>query len=285
MNRQPLEFVGAWFSANELRLHHQPQSDNNSVNRRPPSYAGYRNSSRPSSKGAFVPRISSMLFCIGAVLCCCAPSRAQMGMNIFQKPTIASVFHPVVGGGAVYQNTRRDAPNDPPSSEEMSVVAKETVDGKDAYWLEFSREDKRAGGTTYAKALVSNDDIEFHRMIVQSPGKQAMEMPFHPSPKAQDSITKNVGNWHVVGAESITVPAGTFSCQHWKNDSGSEIWTSDQVTPFGAVKEVTGTGTKVLVKLLTDAQDHITGPVKTFDPQEMQRQMMEQMQKQKQTPN
>jgi len=39
------------------------------------------------------------------------------------------------------------------------------------------------------------------------------------------------------------------------------------------------------VKVITDAQDHITGPVKTFDPQEMQRQMMEQMQQRKQPSN
>jgi hypothetical protein len=37
----------------------------------------------------------------------------------------------------------------------------------------------------------------------------------------------------------------------------------------------------VLVKVITDAQDHITGPVKTFDPDEMKRQMMEKMQQQR----
>jgi hypothetical protein len=37
----------------------------------------------------------------------------------------------------------------------------------------------------------------------------------------------------------------------------------------------------VLVKIITDATDHITGPVKTFDPEEMKRQMMQRMQQQK----
>ena len=36
----------------------------------------------------------------------------------------------------------------------------------------------------------------------------------------------------------------------------------------------------VLVKVIADAKDHITGPVKIFDPGEMKRQMMEKMQQQ-----
>jgi hypothetical protein len=35
------------------------------------------------------------------------------------------------------------------------------------------------------------------------------------------------------------------------------------------------------VKLISDAQDHISGPVKTFDPEELKRQMMEKMQQSK----
>ena len=38
----------------------------------------------------------------------------------------------------------------------------------------------------------------------------------------------------------------------------------------------------VLVKLITDAQDHITGPVTKFDPEAMKRQMMDKMQQMQQ---
>lgn len=225
-------------------------------------------------------RISAMLMCLGLCLLSGISSRAQMGMNIFEKPTIASLFHPVVGGGAVYQDTRRSAPNDPPTTEELSIVAKDTVDGKEAYWMEVARAEKK--GTMYAKVLITKDDFQFHRMVFQQPGQQATEMPFHPGQNAKDNtVAKNLDNWHQIGTESVTVPAGTFSCQHWKNDSGSEIWTSDQVTPFGAVKEVNASSSKVLLKVISDAQDHITGPLKQFDPQ----QMMQQMQKQRQSPN
>ena len=53
------------------------------------------------------------------------------------------------------------------------------------------------------------------------------------------------------------------------------------------VKETSPGHTMVLVKVITDAQDHLTGTPKKFDPEEMERQMMEkiqQMQQQKQQP-
>ena len=37
-----------------------------------------------------------MLMCLGLCLLSAASSRAQLGMSIFEKPTIASLFHPVV---------------------------------------------------------------------------------------------------------------------------------------------------------------------------------------------
>jgi hypothetical protein len=46
------------------------------------------------------------------------------------------------------------------------------------------------------------------------------------------------------------------------------------------VKYISSGETMVLVKVIIDAKDHITGPVQTFDPEEMKRQMMEKMQQQ-----
>jgi hypothetical protein len=47
-------------------------------------------------------------------------------------------------------------------------------------------------------------------------------------------------------------------------------------------KEISGEPTYVLLKVITDAKDHITGPVSPFDPQAFCRMMMEQMMKEKQ---
>ena len=71
-----------------------------------------------------------------------------------------------------------------------------------------------------------------------------------------------------LGSESITTPAGTFSCQHWRSKKdGAEYWISDKVTPWQLVK----TGGKdqnsiVLVRLISNAKSHITGtPVSMQD--------------------
>lgn len=51
---------------------------------------------------------------------------------------------------------------------------------------------------------------------------------------------------------------------------------------FSMVKEISGDSTHVLVKVISDAKDHITGPVSPFDPQAFRQMMMEQMMKEKQ---
>jgi hypothetical protein len=214
-------------------------------------------------------------------------AHAQMGSNWFNKPAIAEVVNPVVGKGGQYLVTRRDQADVKPEMQEFTVVGKESVEGKEGFWMEIARQDKNQSGMTYAKMLFTKDDFQFHRMVVQQPGQQAMEMPFHPSDKTKSRMQEEVEKWSAVGTETITVPAGTFTCKHWKkdkapNDSGdNEIWTSDRVSPFGIVKQISPDQTMVLAKLITDAQDHITGPVKTFDMEEMRRQMMEKMQQQK----
>lgn len=59
------------------------------------------------------------------------------------------------------------------------------------------------------------------------------------------------------------------------------MWASSKISPMGMVKETSPGHTMLLVKVLTDAKDHITGTPTKFDPEEMKRQMMEKMQQQK----
>src|SRR5271167_4940403 len=130
------------------------------------------------------------------------------------------------------------------------------------------------GKSFLGKTLFTKDDFQFRRMIMQMPGQPAMEMPFNPNDARRQSVQDTLNEWHSVGTESITVPAGSFSCEHWKNDkNNSEIWTSDKVTPFGMVKEIGPNSTMVLTKILADMSDRITGPVQKFDPQMMMQQM------------
>ncbi len=200
---------------------------------------------------------------------------AQMGMDMFKKPTFTKVFNPVVGKGAEYQTTRADSKNGPRTMQ-MFIVGKESVDGKDGYWMEIvSASDK--GGNFVGKTLFTKDDFQFRRMIIQMPGQGAMEMPFNPSEGRRPSLQDTLNDWHSIGTESVTVPAGTFSCEHWKNEkNNSEVWTNDKVTPFGMVKEVSPNNTMTLTKVLTDMPDQITGPVQKFDPQMMMQQRQQQ---------
>ncbi len=202
-----------------------------------------------------------------ACLCLAAVSYAQIGMNFFKKPNIADIFKPVVGKGSVYERVSGSRTN----TVELSVVGKDSVDGKDAYWMEMINKVGDSSGAGIGKMLVTSPDFEVQRVIFQAPGQPAMEMPAQPGmgAKAKSRMNENLEKWHSVGTESITVPAGTFSCNHWQKDDGKgDVWTSDKISPFGMVKMVQPDETMTLVKVLTDVQDKITGPVQPFDPQQ-----------------
>lgn len=222
-------------------------------------------------------------FAAAAALLCLAfttVSHAQMGMDFFKRPALASLFKPVVGSGAAYQKTAGGATKD---AMEFTVVGKDTAGGKEAYWIEVAIPLQGVNGNVYNKMLVTKDDFQIVRAVMQIPGHPAMESPFKQSAKMQQDMKGEMSKWTQVGTESITVPAGTFVCQHWKkNGANVEMWASDKVSPFGMVKEVDSGSTQVLVKLITDAKDHITGPVSPFDPQLFQQIMMEQAAKDRQ---
>ncbi len=136
--------------------------------------------------------------------------------------------------------------------------------------------------TVYSKALISKEDFQVHRTIMQIPGHPAMEMKVNPTSQDVQRRQDELSQWSQTGTETITVPAGTFVCQHWKkNDGKGDVWANDQISPFGMVKEVNPSSSMVLVKVIKDAKDHITGPVTPFDPQAFRQMMMDQMSRQK----
>ena len=77
---------------------------------------------------------------LAALLCASAAARPQiMGLNPFKKPNIADIFKPVVGNGAVYETQRTDQEDAPKQPLEMTVVGKESFEGREAYWRWSSR--------------------------------------------------------------------------------------------------------------------------------------------------
>jgi hypothetical protein len=210
-------------------------------------------------------RLQLVLLAAACSLCLASGAAGQLGgMNFFSKPNIADIFKPVVGQGAVYQEGSADGKR-PPHEMEMTIVGKEMTPSGEGYWMEMAMT-REGDQKMYSKVLMTKD-FQFTKVIFQMPGQGAMEMPMNPNEKDHTQMKEEMSKWSQVGTETITVPAGTFSCAHWKKDDGTdEVWTSDKVSPLAMVKQVGKTHSMVLVRQITSAQDHITGPVTPFDP-------------------
>ncbi|HMD31320.1 MAG TPA: hypothetical protein VKG84_05390 [Candidatus Acidoferrales bacterium] len=200
------------------------------------------------------------------------PVWAQFGPRM---PQMNGVWHPVVGAGATYEISEHDGAK---KEIEVAVVGEEKVDGQDGYWLEFSFENPRGGpGAMKSLTVMAGPNPGTKRAIFQMNG-QAFEMPMNnPRMAAQQGkgpmtdVSKSGGQ--LVGTESITTPAGTFECQHYRtNDPPSDVWVSSKVSPWGVVKTQGKDSSMLLTRLITDAKTKITGPVKPFDPAAMMQQ-------------
>jgi hypothetical protein len=210
------------------------------------------------------------------------PLAAQMfGPKV---PTLSGIWHPVVGTGAAYEVTKEGKK----SAIELTIVGKEDVEGKTAYWMEMGMTDPRTSQLMYAKNLMSVSDsgITSTRMVMQVPGQDPMEMDLTMNPgsrRMQPTTPANIAEKaEVVGTESVTVPAGTFSCTHYRMKDGSgDAWVSDKVAPWGLVKSQDKDSSMILTKVITDATDHITGTPRKFDPMQMMRGMGQQGQQPK----
>jgi len=181
-------------------------------------------------------------------------SAAQMGMG--RPPSIAGVFNPVLGSGASYEMTRK---NGEKSTFDMYVVDKEAG----GYWIEYAMDFPQSHGTMYSKTLLVRqaDDIIIQRTIFQMPGRPPVDASMMTrsmqNEKEKADFRANAEN---LGSESVTTPAGTFSCQHWRSKKdGTEYWISDKVTPWQLVKISGKDQNLVLVRLITNAKSHING--------------------------
>lgn len=197
---------------------------------------------------------------------------AQMGMMGMRPPTIPGEFKPVVGSGAQYAVTPKDGDK---MELAIAIVGKESVDGQDGYWMETRMLSGRGAGMISKNLLVmSGDNPGVKRMIIQMPPRPPMEMPVgmmghrpNMPPHEAAGSGANHGMGEVVGTESVTVPAGTFECQHYRStsDNGtSDFWVATKVSPYGLVKMTSGKENMVLEKVLTNETSQITG-----EPQKM----------------
>jgi hypothetical protein len=191
-----------------------------------------------------------------------------------QMPRMLGAFKPVVGSGAQYQMTMKDRT----MHSSYAIVGQEDVEGSTGYWMEIRTEGAGMPGEMVVKQLMvlGGDTPQIKRMIMQSPGRPPMEMPAgmmmggmgHPGPAPRQAPPQGDSSPpEMVGSETITVPAGTFECEHYRKQEPHgtvDFWVSGKVHPYGTVKMSTGEMTMVLEKVLSNETSHIQG-----EPQKM----------------
>jgi hypothetical protein len=205
---------------------------------------------------------------MGIVLLLALPAWAQRGQ---QAPQIPGLFKPVIGSGAQYAIATKKGEKYLWS---FAVVGKETVEGAEGYWVEMRLE---SGGPQrmIMKTLMvtSGEKPEVKRMIMQTEGQAPMEMPMGGMmgammKRGRESAPVDTSLGEKVGTEMVTVPAGTYLCDHYRKKEPNGIadyWMSSKVTPYGCVKAVAPLETMELTKVLTSETSQIKGEPKKFE--------------------
>ncbi len=195
-----------------------------------------------------------------AFLLLAAGSQAQFpGMQ--GPPSMRGVWAPVVGSGAAYEVIDRRGEK---NTMEVAIVGTETVPGGTAHWLELVIGSKQGEMVMKQLTTLKSKELAIMRMIMQPPGEQPIEMSMEMmgmmNRGAQRAMRSDVReSATLVGTESITVPAGTFSCQHFKTADGDDVWISDKVTPWGLVKATSKEHSMTLLRTVTNAKTRVTG--------------------------
>ncbi|MBI1750884.1 MAG: hypothetical protein HY234_11370 [Acidobacteria bacterium] len=215
-------------------------------------------------------RFLAVMLC---VLALCLPAGAQMGMGM-SGPSVRGVWKPVVGSGAAYQlESKREGKREM----EFAIVGGETSEGKQGHWLEMTMTG-RAEDQVVVKTLMAMDgkEIRVTRMVFQHGNDEPMEMSMQmmgmtgQQQKPQKADVRD--DAERVGMETITTPAGTFQCEHWRSkDKSADFWVTDKVGPYGLVKMTSKEENMILIRVITNAKSKIRGTPKKFDPSEMMR--------------
>jgi len=209
--------------------------------------------------------IRTCLFTVLLTLSLATVAMAQFGGPHAGPPSFKGIFQPVVGRGAVYEVQHQGGKK---TSMELAVVGKESTGGSDGYWMEMTFDSPQGQMVMKSLSVVQADNVVVARMIMQFPGRPPMEFPESflkrsnpPRPADIKSTSDDLGS------ESVTVPAGTFKCEHYRSKDGSgDTWVTQDVSPWGLVKFQGKDETMVLTKSITDAKDKITGTPVPFNP-------------------
>ena len=147
------------------------------------------------------------------------------------------------------------------------------VDGQEGIWLEMRTSAEQGKAIMKQLMVVQPGSVTVKRHILQMAGRPPMEMPMgmmmgkmgganQPSAPRPD---QDIGT--LLGSEMVTVPAGTFQCEHYrltKNGKTTDAWVSTKITPYGLVKLSGPDSSMVLQKVLENEKSQIQG-----EPQKM----------------
>lgn len=187
-----------------------------------------------------------------------------------QAPKVTGVWNPLVGAGAAYVMEEKRGKHEM----EMAIVDKETVEGKTGYWLEMMLKDPREGEMVMKYLYVlDGNQISIKRLIFQPPRQQPLEMPMAAARGSQTTADfRKESNVELVGQESVTTPAGTFACQHYRaKNSPGDYWVSEKVSPWGLVKMTSQDTNMTLLRVISGAKSRITGTPQKFNPMDIMR--------------
>jgi hypothetical protein len=151
----------------------------------------------------------------------------------------------------------------------LAVVGSERSGDSTLYWFEVSFAGKDPGKSGVVQILTTSlaSGLESPRALVIKAGPQpAMRISGEMAGMMGQQAGKNAsaldwgarcGGAHVVGWESVTVPAGTFRALHVTTEDGGELWASRDV-PFGVVKTHGKQGDMALTGRGADAKSSIS---------------------------
>lgn len=196
---------------------------------------------------------------------------AALAQMMGGPPRIGGLWSPEVGSGAVYEMVDRRGRK---QQMEIAIVGTESHQGNPGHWMEITMQGPN-GKVMVMKTLMvrSGEQLDMARMIMQQGDEPPMEMPMGmgmmPRPEPQSADVRKDGKH--LGTEAITTPAGTFTCEHYRDSKGDEVWIAVNVPPYGLVKSTSRTGSMTLVRVLTDAKSKIRGTPRKFNPADMMR--------------
>jgi hypothetical protein len=124
-------------------------------------------------KGATMKRRNFVTACAFGLTVLAAAASGQMGMGM--RPSMPSgIFSPVIGSGAQYESSTPDGAK---SVIEYALVGKDTVMGKDGYWLEWTMSGAGMSQMVMKMLIVPGSNDAPSHVIMQMGKNPPMEMP------------------------------------------------------------------------------------------------------------